>query len=98
MTRTFCPLNSTQFSPQPLSRGEYGPRVGVPGILKMLDRYGVPAPFLIPAMSAKLHQDADEERMLTKRAFDFWTEGLARKPAGIRTPSWFTGRNTFDHS
>jgi peptidoglycan-N-acetylglucosamine deacetylase len=29
-----------------------------------------------------------EERELTKRAVDFWTQRLGRKPAGIRCPSW----------
>ena len=31
---------------------------------------------------------ADEERRLTKKAFDFWTERLGHKPAGIRTINW----------
>lgn len=30
----------------------------------------------------------EEERTLTHRAFDWWTERLGRKPLGIRTPSW----------
>jgi peptidoglycan/xylan/chitin deacetylase (PgdA/CDA1 family) len=30
----------------------------------------------------------EEERTLTHRAFDFWTQRLGHKPAGIRTPSW----------
>src|SRR5712692_3575329 len=34
----------------------------------------------------------EEERRLTRRALDFWTERLGHKPIGIRTPSWdFTG-------
>ena len=109
-------LRSGQLSAQPLSRGEYGPRAGVPRILKMLEKHGVPATFFIPAVSAQLHPDAvdailkspmkheigvhgwvheviaslapEEERRLTRRAFDFWTERLGRKPVGIRTPSW----------
>jgi len=109
-------LRSAQFSPQPLSRGEYGPRVGVPRILTLAEKYKVPLTFFIPAVSAQLHPDAvdailksplkheigvhgwvherltdlrsDEERELTRRAFDFWTKRLGHKPAGIRTPSW----------
>jgi peptidoglycan/xylan/chitin deacetylase (PgdA/CDA1 family) len=113
-------LRSGNFSPQPLSRGEYGPRVGVPRILKMLETHRVPVSFFIPAVSGELHPDAvdailesplrheigvhgwvherltdlspEEERRLTRRAFDFWTERLGHKPIGIRTPSWdFTG-------
>jgi peptidoglycan/xylan/chitin deacetylase (PgdA/CDA1 family) len=38
----------------------------------------------------------EEERMLTRRAFDYWTKRLGRKPAGIRTPSWDFTRTTLD--
>ncbi len=51
-------LRSGQHSAQPLSRGEYGPRVGVPRILKMLEERRVPASFFIPAVSAQLHPEA----------------------------------------
>ncbi len=109
-------LRSGQHSAQPLSRGEYGPRAGMPRILRLLEKHGVPASFFIPAVSAQLHPEAvagilksplrheigvhgwvherltelspEEERRLTRRAFDYWTERLGRKPAGIRTPSW----------
>ncbi|MBI3695045.1 MAG: polysaccharide deacetylase [Acidobacteria bacterium] len=109
-------LRSGYVSAQPLSRGEYGPRVGVPRILKMLETHGVPVTFFIPAVSAQLHPEAvdailqarpgheigvhgwvherisdlsaAEERDLTRRAVDFWTKRLGRKPIGIRTPSW----------
>ncbi len=109
-------LRSAQYSPQPLSRGEYGPRVGVPRILKILEANNIPATFFIPAVSGELHKETidailaakqhheigvhgwvheriadlspDEERKLTRRAYDYWTERLGHKPAGIRTPSW----------
>ena len=109
-------LRSGVYSPEPLSRGEYGPRVSVPRILNVLDKYSVPATFFIPAVTARLHPETidavlkapqkheigvhgwvheritdlspEEERTLTHRAFDFWTERLGHKPAGIRTPSW----------
>lgn len=109
-------LRNAQFSPQPQSRGEYGPRVGMPRVLALAEKYKVPLTFFIPAVSAQLHPEAvdailksplkheigvhgwvherltdltaDEERQLTRQAFDFWTARLGRKPAGIRTPSW----------
>ena len=109
-------LRSGNMTPQPLSRGEYGPRVGVPRILRMLDKHRVPVTFFIPAIAGQLHPDAvdailrsplkhevgvhgwvherltevepEEERTLTRRAFEWWTERLGRKPVGIRTPSW----------
>jgi peptidoglycan/xylan/chitin deacetylase (PgdA/CDA1 family) len=36
----------------------------------------------------------NEERELTKRAVDFWTQRLGKKPAGIRCPSWDFTRET----
>ena len=109
-------LRSGSYSPQPLSRGQYGPRVGVPRILKLCEKYGIPISFFVPAVTAQLHPETidavlkapqkheigvhgwvheritdltpEEERTLTHRAFDFWTERLGHKPAGIRTPSW----------
>ena len=113
-------LVSGNDSAQPLSRGEYGPRVGVPRILQMAEKYKTPLTFFIPAVDGQLHPDAvdailksplkheigihgwvhepisqlkpGEERELTTRAFEWWTQRLGHKPAGIRTPSWdFTG-------
>jgi peptidoglycan/xylan/chitin deacetylase (PgdA/CDA1 family) len=37
--------------------GQYGNRVGVPRILKLLERYGVRATFFVPAVSALLYPD-----------------------------------------
>jgi peptidoglycan-N-acetylglucosamine deacetylase len=39
-------------SPTPLSRGEYGARVGLPRVLDLLERYGVQATFFVPGHSA----------------------------------------------
>lgn len=41
-----------QTSPTPLSRGEYGARVGVPRILELLRRHDVPATFFVPGHTA----------------------------------------------
>jgi peptidoglycan/xylan/chitin deacetylase (PgdA/CDA1 family) len=41
--------------------GQYGPRVGVPRILKMLKRYDVPATFYGPAVAALLHPDEQRQ-------------------------------------
>ena len=42
-------------SPSAVSRGTYGAREGVPRILKLLDKYGLPATFFIPGYTAKAH-------------------------------------------
>ena len=109
-------LRTNIFSPQALSRGEYGPRVGVPRILELAEKYDIPLTFFIPAVSGHLHPEAvdailksrlqheigihgwiheditklpaGEERKLARQAFDWWTQRLGHKPAGIRTPSW----------
>src|ERR1041385_1335098 len=49
-------LRSATYSPQPLSRGEYGPRVGVPRILALAEKYRVPLTFFVPAVSGELHK------------------------------------------
>jgi peptidoglycan/xylan/chitin deacetylase (PgdA/CDA1 family) len=115
-------LRANQLSPQPLSRGEYGARVGHPRILALLEKHKIPASFFIPTVAAELHPEAidailesplkheigvhgwthevlsnlvgEEEQVLTRRAFDFWTKRLGRKPVGIRCPSWDFTPNT----
>jgi peptidoglycan-N-acetylglucosamine deacetylase len=49
------PLRDGETSPGKLAQGEYGARVAVPKILRMLADYEVPASFFIPAVSALLH-------------------------------------------
>ncbi len=39
-----------------LSQGQYGARAGMPRILAMLQRYGVPASFFMPAVAAMLNE------------------------------------------
>lgn len=47
-----------QTSPTPLSRGEYGARVGVPRILDLLERHGVKATFFVPGHTALTYPDS----------------------------------------
>jgi peptidoglycan/xylan/chitin deacetylase (PgdA/CDA1 family) len=44
-------------TPSPLSRGEYGARVGVHKVLALLDRHRIPATFFIPAWVAETYPD-----------------------------------------
>jgi len=46
-----------QVSPTPLSRGEYGANVGMPRLLDVLKRRGVPATFFVPAHTATSYPD-----------------------------------------
>ncbi len=45
----------------PLSRGEFGPRVALPRILDILDKYGIKATFFTPAHSARIFKEAVQE-------------------------------------
>ena len=48
-------LREGQTTPGGLAAGEYGARVAVPRILRLLERHGVPASFFVPAVSGLLH-------------------------------------------
>jgi len=50
-------LRDGKTSPALLAQGEYGSRAGLPRILKLLERYAIPASFYIPGVSALLHPD-----------------------------------------
>jgi peptidoglycan/xylan/chitin deacetylase (PgdA/CDA1 family) len=51
------PLRDGETTPGKLSQGEYGSRVAVPRILRLLAERGVPATFFMPAVSALLHPE-----------------------------------------
>lgn len=48
-------LRDGEVLPGKLAQGEYGARVGVPRVLGLLDRFGAPSTFFMPAVSALLH-------------------------------------------
>ena len=56
-----------------LSWGQYGNRVGVPRILKLLARYEVPATFYVPAVSALLYPD--EQRRVVAEGHEIGIHG-----------------------
>ncbi len=56
-----------------ISQGQYGNRQGVPRILAILERYGVPASFYVPAVVAKLHPD--EQRRVVKEGHEVAIHG-----------------------
>jgi len=56
-----------------LSWGQYGSRVGVPRILKLLDKYGVRASFYVPAVAALLHED--EQRRVVAEGHEIGIHG-----------------------
>lgn len=56
-----------------LSWGQFGNRVGVPRILKLLEQYGARATFFVPAVAALLHED--EQRRVAADAHEIGLHG-----------------------
>jgi peptidoglycan/xylan/chitin deacetylase (PgdA/CDA1 family) len=56
-----------------MSWGEYGSRVGVPRILKLLEKSGIPATFFVPAVAALLHPD--EQRQVIAEGHEIGLHG-----------------------
>jgi peptidoglycan/xylan/chitin deacetylase (PgdA/CDA1 family) len=48
-------------TPTPMSRGEYGARVGVPRILAMLEKHDIRATFFVPADTVRRHRELVKE-------------------------------------
>ena len=46
-----------RISPTPISQGQYGARVGLPRILKLLARYDIRATFFVPGITAERYPD-----------------------------------------
>ncbi|CAM5563978.1 NodB homology domain-containing protein OS=Streptomyces gougerotii OX=53448 GN=GCM10010227_06100 PE=4 SV=1 [Streptomyces diastaticus subsp. diastaticus] len=67
------PLRDGQTSPGLLAQGEYGARVGAPRVLALLARFGVPATFFMPAVSALLHPE--EARAYTRDGHEIAVHG-----------------------
>jgi len=56
-----------------MSWGQYGNRVGVPRILKLLDGHGIKATFYVPAVTALLHPD--EQRRIIAEGHEIGIHG-----------------------
>lgn len=61
-----------------LSWGEYGSRVGIPRIRKVLDKYGVRGTFFMPAVSALLHHQ--EAKLLHLEGHEIGVHGWIHEP------------------
>src|SRR3954467_2985666 len=56
-----------------LSQGQYGNRQGVPRILEILERHGVPASFFVPAVTALLYPE--EQRRVAGEGHEIGIHG-----------------------
>ena len=64
--------------------GEYGARVGVPRILKLLERHAVPASFYVPAVSALLHPE--EQRRVVAEGHEIGIHGWIHELNSVLPP------------
>ena len=60
-------------SPGDLSCGQYGARAGVPRVLGLLEKHGVPATFFVPAVIAKLYPE--EQRRVVDAGHEIGIHG-----------------------
>ena len=60
-------------SPGRFSQGQYGARVAVPRILKLLGKYGIPASFYVPAVIAQLYPE--EQRRVVGEGHEIGIHG-----------------------
>jgi peptidoglycan-N-acetylglucosamine deacetylase len=71
-----------QFRPGVLSQATYGPRVGVPLILDVLEKHGVKGTFFIPGINAELYPDTVE--MIVKGGHELAIHGYThRSPSSL---------------
>ncbi|HWE63275.1 MAG TPA: polysaccharide deacetylase [Chloroflexota bacterium] len=78
-------LGSFKFDrPSALSRGAYGATEGVPRILRLLDRYNLPATFFIPGDTADRHPD--ETRAIVNAGHEIGHHGYLHEPPHLLTP------------
>jgi peptidoglycan-N-acetylglucosamine deacetylase len=68
-----------------LSQGQYGNRRGVPRILDVLARHGVPASFYVPAVTALLHPD--EQRRVVAEGHEIGIHGWIHERNSVLPPA-----------
>lgn len=71
-------------APSAVSRGTYGAREGVPRILRLLDKYGLPATFFVPGYTADQHPDL--VRAIVDADHEIGHHGYLHEPPNLLTP------------
>jgi peptidoglycan/xylan/chitin deacetylase (PgdA/CDA1 family) len=79
-------LRSGLTSAQPLSRGQYGPRVGVPRILDLCERYRIPVTFFIPAVTGHLHPETVDAILASPLKHEIGVHGWVHERIADLTP------------
>ncbi|GAB4337969.1 MAG: polysaccharide deacetylase [Dehalococcoidia bacterium] len=78
-------LRDNDRSPGRLSQGEYGSRRGVPRILDVLQRHGVPATFFVPAVAALLYPE--EQRRVVAEGHEVALHGWIHERNSVLAPA-----------
>ena len=71
-------------SPSAVSRGTYGANEGVPRILKLLEKYRLPATFFVPGYTADCHPDV--VRSIADAGHEIEHHGYLHEPPNLLTP------------
>jgi len=77
-------LSAKLDSPSAVSRGTYGAKEGVPRILKLLNKYALPATFFIPGYTADRHPDM--VRSIADAGHEIGHHGYLHEPPNLLTP------------
>lgn len=70
-------------SPGPISRGEFGPHVGVPRILELLKRYDIPTSWYIPGHTLETYPDASHR--VADAGHEIGHHGWTHRPPALLT-------------
>ncbi len=74
-----------QTTPTPLSRGEYGARVGLPRVLELLDHFGITATFFVPGHTADTWPHLVRE--IAARGHELGNHGYLHEAPASLTPA-----------
>jgi peptidoglycan/xylan/chitin deacetylase (PgdA/CDA1 family) len=78
-------LREGETSPGKLSQGQYGHRQGVPRLLALLARHGIPASFFVPAVIARLYPD--EQRRVVAEGHEVALHGWIHERNSLLPPA-----------
>lgn len=56
-----CEARMFPNKPVKLSKGQFGPRVGLPRVLDLLDKYGIRSTFFVPGWTAEKYPESVKE-------------------------------------
>src|SRR3954462_6446929 len=70
-------------SPGPISRGEFGPKVGVPRLLELLNRHGIRSTWFIPGHTLETYPE--QSRRIADAGHEIGHHGWTHRPPATLT-------------